>query len=177
MVGPDALRLRTFIPILPLAHGLGLVFESELVLDVLNRPNGLRFLLFVFIDASRKSEDEGPLSDILNVQVTPLAEGGVHVGQGPYVRKLLDEYLDQIIAELPNPAEPGARHSNNTPFTLSIAERVQAATDDTSERELRVVRLFQSCLGALLYLVSNTRPDIITILPFPCGKSSNHSPT
>ena len=128
------------------------------------------------IDASWKSEDEGPLSDILNVQVTPLAEGGVHVGQGPYVRKLLDEYLDQVIAELPNPAEPGARHSNNTPFTLSIAERVQAATDDTSERELRVVRLFQSCLGALLYLVSNTRPDIALPVGLLCRAMAKPTP-
>ena len=128
------------------------------------------------IEASWKSEDEGPLSDILNVQVTPLAGGGVHVGQGPYVRKLLDEYLDQIIAELPNPAEPGARHSNNTPFTRNITERVQQATDDTSERELRVVRLFQSCLGALLYLVTNTRPDIALPIGLLCRAMAKPTP-
>ena len=109
------------------------------------------------MDKNWKSEDEGELSDILNIQVTRRHDGSVHVSQEQYARRFVEQFHEKLIGRLRGP--PPVRHANMPPHTPQIAERVLAACDDTTERDPADVHLSQCFCGVASYLVTNTRCD------------------
>ena len=78
------------------------------------------------MDKNWKSDDEGELSDILNIQVTRRHDGSVHVSQEQYARRFDEQFREKLIGRLRGPV----RHANMPQYTPQIAERVIAACDD-----------------------------------------------
>ena len=93
------------------------------------------------MDENWHSEDEGELSDILNIQVTRRHDGAVHVSQEQYARRFVEQFRDKLLERLRGP--PPVRHVNMPPYTPLIAERVKTACDDTTERDPADVHLSQ----------------------------------
>ena len=109
------------------------------------------------MDKNWKSEDEGELSDILNIQVTRRHDGSVHVSQEQYARRFVEQFREKLIDRLHGP--PPVRHANMPPYTPQIAKGVIAACDDATERDPADVHLSQCFCGVASYLVTNTRCD------------------
>ena len=105
-------------------------------------------------------EDEGPLKDMLGVEVQRNKDGSITLHQRGYVRKVLEKYLPS----LPE-GKTGLDPRCVIPHSLDLVKKVESVTCDTSidSKEAKfpdLVKPFQERIGSLMYLSTNTRPDI-----------------
>ena len=95
-------------------------------------------------------EDEGELTDLLGVDFT--FEGGtVQLKQTRYIERLEKEFLPDGI--------PSTVQSNRPPCTPALPQLVADALSQAEAPDVSFVREYQRLVGALLYAVTNTRPD------------------
>ena len=105
-------------------------------------------------------EDEGPLKDMLGIEVLRNKDGSITLHQQGYVRKVLEKYLPS----LPE-GKTGLDPRCVIPHSLDLVKKVESVTCDTSidSKEAKfpdLVKPFQEKIGSLMYLSTNTRPDI-----------------
>ena len=105
-----------------------------------------------------KVEDEGPVSDLLNVEFSRLRNGDVRLTQGSYIDRMVQRYLAAndapIDVKLP-PCDDRLRDVVNA--------AIQAKDGDSYVKDEATASEFQSILGSLLYCATNSRPDVVWV--------------
>jgi hypothetical protein len=104
--------------------------------------------------------DEGPLDDLLGMEVKINDDGSITVHQSKYVRKLLDKYLPDGLPD----CIPGPMVDAPLPYSPRIRELVDEAagphTKGSPPPHPELIKPFQEMVGAVMYLCNSTRPDL-----------------
>ena len=101
-----------------------------------------------------EAEDEGEVSDLLNVEFTR-SSAGVKLSQGGYIDTLVERFCPDGV--------PLSFHDNQAPAAPDLRELVDEAISEHRKSPAATaaeVQQFQCVTGALLYAAVNTRPDI-----------------
>ena len=115
--------------------------------------------------------DEGPMVDLLAIEVERLPSGSIKLHQKSYITKLLAKYL-------PNGPPSGSR-KDSLPYSDKVLLHVIDAIDGStavSPSHPGLVKTYQERLGALLYLATSTRADLAFIIPLLCRAMSRPTP-
>ena len=112
-------------------------------------------------------DDEGEVSDLLNVEIES-ADDGVTLRQTGYIDKLAAKWLPDGI--------PSSFQFNSAPHSEDLQSKVLEALSVTEAPDPQLLQKFQSLVGALLYAATNTRPDIAYVVSMLCRAMSKPSP-
>ena len=115
--------------------------------------------------------DEGPMIDLLAIEVIYLPDGSIKLHQESYVRKLLAKYLPD--------GPPASLQRNSLPYSDTVLMDVIIALDSSTAAEPghpQLVKQYQERIGALLYLATSTRADLAYIVPLFCRAMSRPEP-
>ena len=108
-----------------------------------------------FVAALKKAwdvVDEGPMEDLLGIEVEHLSGGAIKFHQRKYIEKVVSRFS-------PKGALPHVQ-KNSLPYSHAFMERmVDALSRDVGEFP-ELVRAFQERIGCLMYAATSTRPDI-----------------
>ena len=130
---------------------LGCYVDDLFILPSSSDEHSLYTAFIAALEKRWNIEDEGEVSDLLNVEITRDARG-VHLRQASYIDRLLATYLPDGIPDSFRACMPPAG-----PELPDLAER---AVLSKSVPPQDLLRRYQSLVGALLYCSGNTRPDI-----------------
>eukprot|EP00965_Chrysotila_dentata_P037606 1251410-Pleurochrysis_carterae.AAC.1 len=110
-------------------------------------------------------EDEGPVSDLLNVDITTHADC-VELKQEKYISHLVTTYLPDGV--------PLAFHKTRAPASESLPKLVEHALLTKADRSVdrKLLADYQSLVGALLYCSTQTRPDVAYAVGMLCRAMS-----
>ena len=96
--------------------------------------------------------DEGPMEDLLGIEVSYNADGSITLHQCKYIEKVVSRFL---------PKGPLAHvQRNSMPYSSKFAARVSEALAQSEPLHPELVREIQSRVGCLMYAATSTRPDI-----------------
>ena len=96
-------------------------------------------------------EDEGPVADLLNVEIERV-DDSIVLKQTAYIDKLISIHLPD--------GPPFSVRANMAPCDKGLANRVHAAVESKVTPDGQLLSDYQSLVGALLYASTHTRPDI-----------------
>ena len=113
------------------------------------------------LTANWKVEDEGPIADLLNIEIARTKDGKVKLSQASYIEKL-------IATHAPAGAARPSHQAVKTPCDESLVRHVADALSSTDPVDDVFRRSYQSLVGALLYCGTNTRPDVTFSVGFLC---------
>ena len=104
-----------------------------------------------------EAEDEGHMTDLLNVQIRREPDGSITLHQQPYINGLIQRFFPD--------GPPAHVQSSATPSTPELAQLVADASLTTipekrTPDEEKTFKRYASIVGALLYAATHTRPDI-----------------
>ena len=125
-------------------------------LFILYSRTGRGSLFQQFIDALEERwdvEDEGEVSDLLNVEIMRTEGGFVILRQRGYIDKL-------VLSHAPDGKVPSSHQKNRTPCAVELPQLVLDATSRNATPDARLRAQYMSLVGALLYCATHTRPDI-----------------
>ena len=112
-------------------------------------------------------EDEGEVSDLLNVEISRSSDG-VTLRQTAYIDKLADTWLPDGV--------PSTFHFNSAPHAEDIQTKVLEALSVSEPPDPELLKKYQSLVGSLLYAATNTRPDIAYTVSMLCRAMARPSP-
>ena len=104
--------------------------------------------------------DEGPMEDLLGIEVDYLPDGAIKLHQTSYVQKLVERFLPD------GPIEK-AQH-NSLPYSPDFMQHVADALALPPNSYPELVRPMQERLGCLLYAATSTRCDIAFVVHYLC---------
>ena len=96
-------------------------------------------------------EDEGPVSDLLNVEITQTGDSVV-LTQTAYIDKLVDTYMPGGV--------PTRFRRNGGPCSEALPKLIHEATLNKLAPDPVILAEYQSIVGAELYASTHTRPDV-----------------
>lgn len=117
-----------------------------------------------------EAEDEGEVSDLLNVEFTR-SSAGVKLSQGGYIDTLVERFCPDGV--------PLSFHDNQAPAAPDLRELVDEAISEHRKSPAATaaeVQQFQCITGALLYAAVNTRPDIALATGLLCRVMAKPTP-
>jgi hypothetical protein len=116
-------------------------------------PDGCAYNRFVDdLRASWEVVDEGPMEDLLGIEVTRNQDGSITLHQQRYVESLVRRFLPD--GPLPHVQK------NSLPHSKKFLERMNEALAQTECHHPELVKPMQSRIGCLMYATTSTRPDI-----------------
>jgi hypothetical protein len=135
------------------------VYVDDLAVAYKHSDDQSLYHAFTLALAEWKVEDEGELHDLLGVEFER-SDGHVSLKQTAYILKLVERYVIGPMAKL--------FKGNETPCDKELKAHVEALTyavkdikfQDRKPIDPKVLKEYQSLVGALLYCATNTRPDI-----------------
>eukprot|EP00965_Chrysotila_dentata_P232971 6199295-Pleurochrysis_carterae.AAC.3 len=106
-------------------------------------------------------EDEGPVSDTLNVEIT-CDDTNVILSQGNYIPSLVDTYMPDGM--------PARFQRSDAPASEDLPKLVEAAIAAKmgEPAPAPLLRSYQSLVGAILYCSTQTRPDVAYAVGMLC---------
>lgn len=115
-------------------------------------------------------EDEGEVSDLLNIEITPESDGHICLRQVGYIDKLMRRYAPDGVAEFGSVSvKRSAQQSSRPPCGPELSQLVtEALTQDAQHVNEDLLKAYQSIVGALLYCAVNTRPDVAFAVGMLC---------
>lgn len=115
-------------------------------------------------------EDEGEVSDLLSIEITPESDGHVCLRQVGYIEKLMRRYAPEGVAEFGKVTlKRSSQQASRPPCGPELAQLViEATSQDASSVDEDLLRAYQSVVGALLYCAVNTRPDVAYAVGMLC---------
>ena len=104
--------------------------------------------------------DEGPMEDLLGIEVDYLTDGAIKLHQTSYVKKLIERFLPH------GPLEKVQRGS--LPYSSDFLKHIADALSLPPESYPELVRPMQERLGCLMYAATSTRCDIAFPVHYLC---------
>ena len=103
------------------------------------------------------AEDEGNMTDLLNVQIQRNDDGSITLHQSPYIDKMIERFFPD--------GPPTSLQATQTPSTPELAQSVLDASLSTPDitpdkKQLELNKRYSSLVGSLLYAATQTRPDV-----------------
>ena len=111
--------------------------------------------------------DEGPMEDLLGIEVDYLPDGSIKLHQTAYVRKVVDRFMPD------GPLSKSQR--NSLPYSQEFLVHINDALSQESVEHPELVLPMQERLGCLMYATTATRPDIAYAVHQLC--KCMHKPT
>jgi hypothetical protein len=128
-------------------------------------PGSLYSIFSEALIARWQVEDEGPISDLLNVEFDTSVPGSITIHQSAFISTLVDAHgtpsgarLDALDTVMPYTKD----------LALHVSDAVAAKDDPESKVTPDELRAYQSIVGAMLYCSTNTRPDISFAINMLC---------
>ena len=116
-------------------------------------PEGCEYNKFMDqLSADWDITDEGPMEDLLGIEIDYLANGSIKLHQTSYINKIVDRFL-------PDGALPKAQR-NSLPYSQDFLQNVNDALAQTTVEHPELVQAMQERVGCLMYATTATRPDI-----------------
>jgi len=119
------------------------------------------------LQSSWDVEDEGPVSDLLNVEIER-SDNCVSLRQTSYIERMTEAHFPEGV--------PNTIQSNSTPCVPGIEGHVLEAMERAAEPCPKLLKRYQSIVGGLLYCSTNTRPDIAFAVGMLCRAMSRPTP-
>ena len=113
------------------------------------------------LEESWEIEDEGEAADLLSVELTR-SDGYVTLRQTAYIERLLATYAPDGVPIFGDQSNSLKAHSvGRTPAADDLPTLILAAVEQKAEDiDPKLLKAYQSLVGALLYCAVNTRPDV-----------------
>ena len=111
--------------------------------------------------------DEGPMEDLLGIEVDYLPDGSIKLHQTTYIRKLIERFC-------PDGARSGA--GTKLPYSPSFLQSVADALSLPAGSHPELLRAMQERIGCLMYAATSTRPDIAFAVQYLCRCLQRPSP-
>jgi hypothetical protein len=108
-----------------------------------------------FMDATVKRwdvTDEGPMYDLLGIEIDYKADGSIRLHQKKYIKKVVERFL-------PDGPLPKAQR-NSLPYSKDFLAHINDSLSQIEPLYPELVRELQSRCGCLMYAATSTRPDI-----------------
>ena len=116
-------------------------------------PEGCYYNAFVdALSARWEIVDEGPMEDLLGIEVDYLKDGSIKLHQESYIRKIVERFLPD------GPSNKAQRGS--LPYTPDFLRHVADALSLPPGSYPELVKPMQERIGCLMYAATSTRPDI-----------------
>ncbi|MGA0059339.1 MAG: reverse transcriptase domain-containing protein [Planctomycetota bacterium] len=96
--------------------------------------------------------DEGPMEDLLGIEVEYNRDGSIKLHQRKYIEKLVERFL-------PDGPTPKAQRGS-LPYSKDFLVHVNEALSHSEPEDPSLVKPFQQLIGCLMYATTSTRPDI-----------------
>eukprot|EP00965_Chrysotila_dentata_P068514 2264821-Pleurochrysis_carterae.AAC.3 len=128
----------------------GCYVDDLFVLYADDSPDSLYTSFTTDLSARWNVEDENPVSDLLNIDITTDADC-VILKQERYIRQLTDTYLPEGV--------PASFHKNHAPASDDLPKLVDAAflaKEQVAAPDAALRTTYQSLVGALLYCSTQT---------------------
>ena len=124
-------------------------------------------------------EDEGEVSDLLSVEITPEENGDVTLRQTSFISKMMSTFAPE--------GKPSSTFGGNYNLSSHPSSRVPAAAElpamvleavmqEASDIDATLLRDYQSLVGSLLYCPVNTRPDVAYAVGMLCRAMGKPTP-
>jgi hypothetical protein len=127
------------------------------------------------LSAAWDVEDEGEASDLLSVQITR-TKYGVLLQQSNYIAKLLETYAPGGEAVFSG-KRFSSQQASAVPADENLPQLVLDATEqDAADIDPKLLKAYQSLVGALLYCSVNTRPDVAYAVGMLCRAMGKPTP-
>ena len=117
--------------------------------------------------------DEGPMVDLLAIEVKRLDDGSIKLHQRSYVDKLLAKYMPDGVPRSIERATLGVPYSDK--LMLNLVTALDSSTSAEPSHP-KLVKPYQERMGALLYLATSTRSDLAFVVPMLCRAMSRPTP-
>ena len=114
-----------------------------------------------------KVEDEGEVSDLLNVEID-------RTGDSVYLRQT--NYIDNLVQQYAPDGVPDSFKSTDVPADESLPLLVQQALESEATPAPSDVHRFQAIVGSLNYCATHTRPDIALAVGLLCRALTRPTP-
>ena len=112
-------------------------------------------------------EDEGPVADLLGVEITP-SDGCVELTQTAYITRMCATWFPDGV--------PETIQSSRPPADKDLPQLVADALVNVDKRSPEAVKAYQGLVGALLYASVNTRPDVAYSVGMLCRAMAKPTP-
>ena len=104
--------------------------------------------------------DEGPMEDLLGIEVDYLNDGAIKLHQTTYVRKMVERFL-------PNGPLAGTQR-NSLPYSSDFLKHVADALSGDPCTDPSLIKSMQERIGCLMYAATSTRCDIAFAVQYLC---------
>jgi hypothetical protein len=115
------------------------------------------------LQASWEVEDEGEVSDLLNIEIEH-DDNSVTLRQVSYILKLMATYVPDGVP----PSHQATKTPCDTDLPQLVADALAAKETPGWAVDPKLLKEYQSLVGALLYCSTNTRPDIAYAVGMLC---------
>jgi len=159
--GGEVLKVGVYVDNLQIVHSVSL--------DASGRgPKGCAYNSFMDkLSSDWDVTDEGPMEDLLGIEVEYNPDGSIKLHQRKYIEKIAERFL-------PNgPLEKCQR--NSLPHSDEFLQRINDALSRDTVDYPELVKPMQERTGCLMYATTSTRPDIAYVVGQLC--KCMHKPT
>ena len=123
-------------------------------------PSGCAYNTFMDkLAADWDVTDEGPMEDLLGIEVDYLPDGSIKLHQTSYIRKLVQRFC---------PRGHRSDASTKLPYSPSFMQSVADALALPAGSHPELLKPMQERLGCLMYAATSTRPDIAFAVQYLC---------
>ena len=146
---------------------LGCYVDDLFTLHSHDGPDTLYRRFIDALDARWSVEDEGEISDLLNVEISS-ENGAVVLRQTKYIERLVETYVPEDVHD--------SFRVTDTSADPALPKLVTEALSSECEPAVKELREFQAIIGSLLYCATHTRPDVAYAVALLCRAMSRPTP-